>query len=70
MILYVIDVKTVEKNYLFKEKISMFERIDKIDEMARAMCFRREHCNVESCTKVNCETTWLASKLYNEGYGK
>lgn len=60
MILCVINVWTAEKNYLFKEKISMFEKIDEIDEMARAMCFRREHCDVESCTEVNCETTWLA----------
>lgn len=41
-----------------------------IEEMARAMCFQRESCAVTSCTKVNCETTWLAENLYNAGYRK
>ena len=45
-------------------------RDKQIDEMARAMCFQRESCTAQSCTKVNCETTWLAENLYNAGYRK
>ena len=41
-----------------------------IEEMARAMCFQRDSCTVKSCTKVNCEKTWLAENLYNAGYRK
>ncbi len=45
-------------------------REEYIDEMSRTMCFNSHTCNVESCTKVNCETTWLAEKLYDAGYRK
>ena len=45
-------------------------RDKQIDEMARTMCFQRESCTVKSCTKVNCEKTWLAENLYNAGYRK
>lgn len=41
-----------------------------IEEMARTMCFQRESCTAKSCTRVNCETTWLAEKLYNADYRK
>lgn len=48
----------------------MDNRDKQIEEMARAMCFQRESCTVTSCTRVNCETTWLAENLYNRNYRK
>ena len=43
---------------------------EKIDEMAKTMCFQRDSCPVKSCVGVNCEKTWLAEALYNAGYRK
>ena len=45
-------------------------KYNQIDEMSKAMCFSSEHCTVASCVQVNCETTWLATSLYNAGYRK
>lgn len=50
--------------------VNDMSRKNQIDEMARTMCFRSGHCTVESCVGVNCETTWLVTKLYNAGYRK
>ncbi len=41
-----------------------------INELSRDMCFRKEHCTVESCYKVNCETTWLATSILRQGWVK
>ena len=45
----------------------MFKANKKVDELSKVMCWFK-NCPKDSCSAVNCETSWTAEKIIAAGW--